>query len=193
MKHSLSAAALSLTGLAVLYLAPAAQAQVNVDLYSGISNTPTGAPYSHYVGSFTSPDIQFGTDTGFNWHPLGLTTNWGADLTGFLTIPTTGSYTFSLDSDDGSQLFIDHHLVVDDGGSHGATLVSDSATLTAGNHLFEVQFEEILGGGSGLDLNLPPGVSYLTFTSSVPEPGACALLGSCGLAGAALLRRKRSR
>ena len=51
----------------------------------------------------------------------------GTDLTGEFSVrwrgvvhcPTAGAYQFSTNSDDGSQLFIDGQLVVDNSGSHG--------------------------------------------------------------------------
>jgi PA14 domain-containing protein len=132
---------------------------VNVDVFSGFTFDGGGAPYSGLVGSFQSADIKFATTTGFNWHPFGLA-SFGADMTGFLHVPTDGTFTFTLTSDDGSLLFIDGSLVVDNGGPHGPVTVSGSAVLTEGTHSFEVQFFECCGGPSGVDLLLPAGVTF---------------------------------
>jgi hypothetical protein len=132
---------------------------VTVNVFSGHTTTGGGTPYSNLVGTITSPDIQFATSTGFNWHPFGLSA-FGADLTGLFVVAASGSYTFTLNSDDGSLLFIDGNLVVNNGGPHPPQSVAGTTSLTAGVHSFEVQFFEDFGGQSGLDLTLPSGVSY---------------------------------
>ncbi len=138
----------------------AAQDQcVTVNVYSGFTEVGGGAPYSGLIGSFQAASISFGNDTGFDWHPFDLF-EFGADITGVFNVAVNGTYTFELVSDDGSQLFIDGSLVVDNGGPHGPTSVSGDATLTAGLHCFEVQFFECCGGPSGVDVFLPDGVSY---------------------------------
>lgn len=79
---------------------------VNVQIFSTTSQVGGGAPYSGFVGAFTSADVQFATNNSFVWHPFGLG-DFGADITGILNVSTGGSHTFSLNSDDGSLLLID--------------------------------------------------------------------------------------
>ncbi|MGR8941315.1 MAG: PA14 domain-containing protein [Gammaproteobacteria bacterium] len=156
-----------LTGMLFAILAMSATAvsnanaaqPVHVEIYSGFVSSGGGAPYSGLVGEFDTTAIDFATTTGYNWHPFGQA-EFGADMTGFIQIPSNGLYTFTLNSDDGSLLFIDGNLVVDNGGAHGPLVVSDSANLKKGTHSFEVQFFEDFGGASGVDLNLPLGVTY---------------------------------
>lgn len=171
----------------ILMIAQTAQAMLTVDVYSGHTATGGGAPYSGLVGSFSSPDIMFATTTGYAWHPFSLP-HFGAEITGCLAVATDGTYTFTLDSDDGSMLFIDGGLVVDNGGAHPPLVVSGSTSLAAGMHSFSVEFFEDFGGPSGVDLHLPAGVAY---TRCIPAPGAV-LLGSIGVSLVGWLRRRRT-
>jgi len=154
---------------------PRSAMALNVDIYNGHSDTGGGAPFSDLEGSSTTVDILFGTNTGFDWHPFGLS-DFGAVITGLLNVPTDGNYTFSLLSDDGSLLFINNILAVDNGGNHGPTGVSNSVFLPAGSSPFRVEFFECCGGPSGVDLSLPPGVTYAA-PNTVPESGTITLLG----------------
>jgi hypothetical protein len=139
--------------------APLCENAVQVEIYTGHSRIGGGAPYSGFVGSFTSSRVSFAAETGYNWHPFSLN-DFGADITGYLDVAAAGTYTFALNSDDGSLLFIDGSLVVDNGGAHAPRVTIGSANLTAGRHCFEVQFFECCSGESGVDLILPPGVLY---------------------------------
>lgn len=132
---------------------------ITVNVYSGFNPSGGGAPYSGFVGSLTASSVSFATAFGYEWHPFDLF-EFGADITGCLNVAADGVYEFTLDSDDGSLLFIDGNLVVDNGGVHGPQTASGTATLTAGTHTFEVQFFECCENPSGVDLILPEGVSY---------------------------------
>jgi hypothetical protein len=173
--------------VALLLAVGSATAGVTVDVFSGHGLSGGGAPYSGLVGTFTSPDIMFASSTGYSWHPFGLGA-FGAEMTGCLDVARTDDYLFTLNSDDGSLLFIDSALVIDNGGPHAPAIASSFASLTAGMHSFKVQFFEDFGGPSGVDLYLPSGVSYGT---CVPVPGAILLAGlGTGLVG--WLRRRQT-
>jgi len=65
---------------------------------------------------------------------------------GYIDIPSAGTYTFYLNSDDGSKMWLDNSLLVNNDGSHGATEVSASTTLTKGMHKIEVGYFNNTGG-----------------------------------------------
>ena len=60
------------------------------------------------------------------------TTNWSVKWTGSITPPTTGSYTFSLTSDDGSRMYVNGNLVVNNWANQVSTTKTGTVTLTAG-------------------------------------------------------------
>ena len=62
--------------------------------------------------------------------------------TGTIEIPAEGEYTFYLESDDGSRMFIDGKQVVDNGGAHAMEEVAGSIKLTAGSHALKVEYFE---------------------------------------------------
>ena len=61
-------------------------------------------------------------------------------LRGKLKIETAGTYTFTLSSDDGSKLYINGSLIIDNDGLHTMTSRHGSVMLTAGLHDVEVQY-----------------------------------------------------
>ncbi|GGM10590.1 family 16 glycoside hydrolase [Micromonospora yangpuensis] len=84
-----------------------------------------------------------------NWtstDEFGLTDRFISHVTGNLTTPVEGSYTFRLTSDDGSRLTIGDQLVVDHDGRHGETAKEGTVTLAAGLHPLRVEFFDNTGG-----------------------------------------------
>ena len=75
--------------------------------------------------------------------------NFGFRFTANLTLSQAGTYTFFTTSDDGSQLFIDGQMVVDNDGLHGNKEEEGSINLAAGDHEVVVTYFE-KGGGSSL-------------------------------------------
>lgn len=66
--------------------------------------------------------------------------------TGFLPIEQPGRYSFRLASDDGSRLFIDDKLVIDNDGVHGVESKEATIPLGAGAHSIRVDWFEKSGG-----------------------------------------------
>ena len=79
-----------------------------------------------------------GLDSRFNTH-------WSGRFSGIVTVPETGNWTFYLESDDGSELWLNHSSLVQNHGMHGMRTVSNYINLTAGEHDLRVEFYQ--GGG----------------------------------------------
>jgi len=76
-----------------------------------------------------------------------LRKNYGMRFAGFLKVPEDGLYMLMAGSSDGSRLFLDGKLVVDNDGVHGSTPGACPLALKKGLHRFE--FEHFVGGGRG--------------------------------------------
>lgn len=70
---------------------------------------------------------------------------------GKVAAPSSGRYIFGTRSDDGSFVYIDDQLVVDNGGSHGAEYREGVIELSQGFHDIEVLYNE-LGGSREMQL-----------------------------------------
>jgi hypothetical protein len=72
--------------------------------------------------------------------------------TGAFKVRHTDVYTFRLNSDDGSQLFIDGELIVDNDGQHAPVSRQARVQLTAGTHQLKLKYFQ--GPGMLLALQL---------------------------------------
>lgn len=68
--------------------------------------------------------------------------NFAVRWTGVVLIREAGDYSFSINSDDGSKLFIDGALVADADGNHEMQEERGTVTLTPGQHDIRVQYYE---------------------------------------------------
>ncbi len=112
------------------------------------------------------PNISYATLYGYNWHPF----NYGSfsvRWNGIITTPLSGTYSFELNSDDASWLYIDDALIINNGGPHPPGTMEGSLSLTKGQHSIGVVFVECCGGQSGIDLSwMPPGATSFTLVPS---------------------------
>ena len=76
---------------------------------------------------------------------------------GKIAIPVDGTYRFATRSDDGSYVFIDGQMVVDNGGTHGAQMREGSVYLTKGFHDIEVRYFQQVGASEMAFFWVPPG------------------------------------
>ncbi len=122
---------------------------------ANVSNTVNGLNYSYYQGSnsvipnFSSlSPVKTGTVGTFDVSVASSTTSFAINYTGYIMVPTDGQYTFYTNSDDGSNLYIDGVLVVNNDGLHAALERSGTIGLKAGLHAISVGFIQASGGKS---------------------------------------------
>ncbi|MCI4648162.1 PA14 domain-containing protein [Phaeodactylibacter sp.] len=137
------------------------------------SNLAAGLRYAYYEGDFTEklPDFDQLKPTrsgiALHSHPDSLEhrmDHFAFSFDGYIEVPTDGIYTFYTRSDDGSQLFIQDKLVVDNNGSHSAQVRFGNIALRKGLHPIRVTyFEDFLGEtleigyeGDGIDRRKVP-------------------------------------
>jgi large repetitive protein len=149
----------------------------NISTASNQVNSPTvltGLNYAHYHGTWTLlpnfsalTPVTTGTVTNFSLTPRTQNDNFGFVFTGFLQIPTTGTYRFYTSSDDGSKLWVNNNLVVNNDGLHGPTEVqSAQISLTAGFYPIRAEFFEA-GGGETLTVSWQgPGINKQAIPSN---------------------------
>lgn len=122
-------------------------------VYTGLAYT-----YYHVSGIGTVNDIETkgtlikkGRINNFLLTPRQQETDYAFIYEGFIYIETEGSYTFFLKSDDGSHLYVDNQLVVNNDGPHGCSEKSGAITLTPGTYPIKVDFFQA-GGGACLEV-----------------------------------------
>ena len=118
-----------------------------------------GLKYEYYEGNWDNlPDFK-----SYNPIKLGRTFQvdldtipmkeeyFGVRLTGDILISELGDYTFFLSSNDGSKLYIDNKLVINNDGLHGIIEKPGNIKLLVGKHKFELHYFQA-GGKAYLEL-----------------------------------------
>ena len=139
------------------------------------ANAVNGIEYKYYEGShydvlpdFTSlSPIKAGTTPNFDLSVANRSEVFAINFTGYIDVPADGQYTFYTNSDDGSKLYIDNILVVDNDGQHSMIERSGTIGLKAGKHVISVGFfqQQV---DKGLKVSYEgPGISKQIIPSSV--------------------------
>ncbi|MGA2033335.1 MAG: PA14 domain-containing protein, partial [Thermoguttaceae bacterium] len=154
-------------------------------LGTGTANTPNQALFNTLSGinSFIAntatlvytTNTSAGSGVGMNFpnqnggNPFTSINYTGADyytgiFTGYINIPTTGTYTFSTQSDDGSVLFLDNNNtpVVNNNFYQGMrTQASTAQSLAAGNHPITIAYYQGMGGAGLIACADASGTNYI--------------------------------
>jgi len=109
--------------------------------------------YTLYEGNFDEvPDFSLllpdssGQTTVISPNVTALTDNFALVFNKTISIETAGNYSFSTTSDDGSKLYIDDVLLVDNDGIHNVTTVTGEIFLEPGEYSLRVEYFEATGG-----------------------------------------------
>lgn len=133
-------------------------------LHASYYNEPI---YRNDINAIATPTVErIDPNINFDWHsfgrndplPGGINDDgwWSADWAGFIYIPSDGTYSFKLNSDDGSWLFIDGQLVVNNGGDHAPRDAYGSIALTKGYYSMMVKYFESYSGAANINLYWKP-------------------------------------
>ncbi|MEL6593021.1 MAG: PA14 domain-containing protein, partial [Bacteroidota bacterium] len=125
-----------------------------------------GLEYEYYSGNWNSlPDFDAlnplftGLSEGFSLDDRQADDYFAFVYTGQILIDSAGTYTFYTNSDDGSKLWINDSLIVNNDGTHGMRERSGTVALTGGYHDIEVRFFERNGGANLIVSYAGPGIS----------------------------------
>jgi hypothetical protein len=112
-----------------------------------------GLAYAEYEGDWDDvPDFgslvaaDQGTMDTIGVDKWGQKEHFGLLISGLIKAPQDGVYEFNLGSDDGSKLWIDGKLAVDNGGVHSLSGKSASVALAAGYHTVQIGYFNKTGG-----------------------------------------------
>ncbi|QHT71592.1 glycosyl hydrolase [Rhodocytophaga rosea] len=123
---------------------------VNIYKFSeAISDFPAINDEMLPIGSGTVNAMHVNEDFG------GLDENFAIFASGFINAEKTTNVVFRLVSDDGSRLYIDNKLVINNGGNHALEGKDGEIILKAGKHPFRLEYYQG-GGGKGLSLQWRP-------------------------------------
>ncbi len=141
----------------------------NADLWYELWEGTSGTLETFFPTALTPTDTGT-TDDLQGWvgtySPGDAKVDFTVRFTGFIDLPTAGDWTFYTWSDDGSRLFIEGDMVVDNDGDHGNREREGTRTLPAGLHAITITFYEN-GGGDNLEVRYEgPGVAKVNIPNS---------------------------
>ena len=103
-----------------------------------IDRQPDRIQIEPHLNRGSSNNAYPGLDDRFKQH-------WGARFSGLIDVPYTGNWTFFINSDDGSELWVNGESLATNYGMHGMRERSGSLNLSEGLNEFRIEFFQ--GGG----------------------------------------------
>jgi len=130
------------------------------------ANTVNGLNYAYYEGVWTAlpnfnalTPVKSGNIANIDLAPRNREDDYAFRYTGYVNVPTDGTYTFYTSSDDGSRLQIGTTTVVENDGLHSTREASGTIGLRAGKHAITVTFFERLGSAVLTTSYAGPGIA----------------------------------
>jgi parallel beta-helix repeat protein len=142
---------------------------INYQYYevSGVTSVPT---FSNLAA------VKSGSSSTFDISVANRAYGYAINFVGYIYVPADNQYTFYTNSDDGSNLYIDNVLVVNNNGEHAPAEKSGTIGLQAGYHAISVGYFQNLGGttlsvsysSSGISKQIiPPSALYITSSNGL--------------------------
>ena len=101
----------------------------------------------------TLKPVYSGITKDINLSPAKRDSDFGLTFSGFILIKQNGIYTFYLNSDDGSHLYIGDTLLIDNNGVHGMLEKSGDIALSKGYYPIRISYFQGIGD-KGLDVEM---------------------------------------
>jgi hypothetical protein len=119
-----------------------------------VNKTQPGLRFSYFEGNWEKlPDfgklkpVKTGIAPSVSLESLGhRPIHFGAVWEGYVEVPVSGTYTFFINSDDGSKLYINGELMIDHDGDHSAIQKNGQTILAAGKHAIRIEYFQGRGG-----------------------------------------------
>jgi hypothetical protein len=112
-----------------------------------VNPATNGVAYSYYEGKFKSTNeitsaqaLKTGTLPNFSINEAAAADGFAYEFRTWIKIPDTGLYSFYTFSDDGSTLYIDGQMVVNNDGSHSERYAGGTVALNAGFHDLRLRY-----------------------------------------------------
>jgi hexosaminidase len=120
-----------------------------------VNNLQQGLKVTYYIGIIDSfarwsklQPLRTDTISGIYIPAYAKPDSFALEFNGYIQLPDDDVYTFTIASDDGSQLFINDQMLVVSDGCHGPVNTSKQIALKAGYHKFKLQYFEALYGNA---------------------------------------------
>ncbi|MCC5824299.1 MAG: M12 family metallo-peptidase [Phycisphaerales bacterium] len=139
---------------------------VDVDYF--VLNNPSTMPDYDSMTPYLSdvvPDINFPATNGV-FATSGRTNNVGAVFRGVIEVPKTGWYRLTIESDDGSILYMGDEMIIDNDGLHGMQERGAVVALEAGKHPVRIDFFENQGAAGLIARYFGQGLAYQPIPAS---------------------------
>lgn len=145
-----------------------------------------GLYYEYYEEALTKmpnfallEPIKTGNVTNISFDPVRQENYYQFQYLGYFKAPTDGVYTFYLESDDGSKLFIGEEEIVDNDRTHTVRERSGSIGLSEGYHEITIQYFEWIGEavlqlyyeGPGIEKDNVPDTAFIRHIPDGSENG----------------------
>ena len=114
--------------------------EVSRELEPGIKYLYKEGDFGNTRGLIKFPTLETGTLEYFHVNAIKDERQFGYNFDGYLKVPATGVYNFSLEANDGAVLLINDKLIIDNDGGHRAQRLDTKIGLKKGWHPIKVDY-----------------------------------------------------